>query len=104
MIRDIADELNSSLDTCQAILMQDLGMRCMSAKRCPECQGILGQEQHPCGSYPPYSPDLAPCDFFLIPRLKSTLKGKRFQDVAEIQLNNNTAIAGHSQTSLPEMH
>jgi hypothetical protein len=34
--------------------------------------------------HPPYSPDLAPCDFFLFPRLKSTLKGKRFQDVAEI--------------------
>jgi hypothetical protein len=37
--------------------------------------------------HPPYSPDLAPCDFFLFPRLKSTLKGKRFQDVMEIQLN-----------------
>jgi histone-lysine N-methyltransferase SETMAR len=37
----------------------------------------------------PYSPDLAPCDFFLFPKLKSTLKGKRFQDVAEIQLNTS---------------
>jgi hypothetical protein len=37
--------------------------------------------------HPLYSPDLAPCDFFLFPRLKSTLKGKQFQDVAEIQLN-----------------
>jgi hypothetical protein len=36
--------------------------------------------------HPPYLPDLAPCDFFLSLRLKSTLKGKRFQDVAEIQL------------------
>jgi hypothetical protein len=35
----------------------------------------------------PYSPDLASCDFFLFPRLNSTLKGKRFQDVAEIQLD-----------------
>jgi histone-lysine N-methyltransferase SETMAR len=25
--------------------------------------------------HPPYSPDLAPCDFFLFPRLKITLKG-----------------------------
>jgi transposase len=37
--------------------------------------------------HPPYSPDLAPSDFFLFPRLKSTLKRKLFQDVAEIQLN-----------------
>jgi hypothetical protein len=37
--------------------------------------------------HPPYSPDLAPCDFFLFPRLKSTLKGKQFQDIVEIQLH-----------------
>jgi hypothetical protein len=35
----------------------------------------------------PHPPDLAPCYVFLFPRLKSTLKGKRFLDVAEIQLN-----------------
>jgi transposase len=28
---------------------------------------------------PPYSPDLAPADFFLFPKLKSTLKEQRFQ-------------------------
>ena len=28
--------------------------------------------------HPPYSPDLAPCDFFLFPRLKKTLKGRRY--------------------------
>jgi hypothetical protein len=39
-----------------------------------------------------YSPDLAPCDFFLFPRLKSTLKGKRFQDVVEMQLNTTRQL------------
>ena len=29
---------------------------------------------------PPYSPDLAPCDFFLFPKLKGVIKGARFQD------------------------
>ena len=29
--------------------------------------------------YPPYSPDLAPSDFFLFPNLKKWLCGKRFQ-------------------------
>ena len=29
---------------------------------------------------PPYSPDLSPCDFFLFPKLKSQLRGIRFQD------------------------
>ena len=32
-----------------------------------------------------YSPDLAPVDFFLFPRLKSIMKGARFADVAAIQ-------------------
>jgi histone-lysine N-methyltransferase SETMAR len=42
--------------------------------------------------HPPYSSDLAPCDFFFFPRLKSTLKEKRFQDVAEIQLNTTRQL------------
>jgi len=34
-----------------------------------------------------YSPDLAPADFFLFPKLKTTLKGSRFQIIEEIQEN-----------------
>ena len=34
---------------------------------------------------PPYSPDLPPADFFLFPKLKSTLKGRQFQTVEEIK-------------------
>ena len=34
---------------------------------------------------PPYSPDLVPCDFWLFPKLKSPLKGKRCQTIYEIQ-------------------
>lgn len=34
--------------------------------------------------HPPYSPDLAPCDFFLFPKLKEYLKGKRFSSDAEV--------------------
>jgi transposase len=37
---------------------------------------------------PPYSPDLAPADFFLFPKMKSTLKGRRFQTVDEIEENS----------------
>jgi transposase len=35
--------------------------------------------------HPPYSPDLAPAYFFLIPKLKTTLKGRLFQTREEIQ-------------------
>ena len=36
---------------------------------------------------PPYSPDLVPCNFWLFQKLKSPLKGKRFQTINEIQEN-----------------
>ena len=36
---------------------------------------------------PHYSPDLVPCDFWLFPKLKSPLKGKRLQTIDEIQEN-----------------
>ena len=34
---------------------------------------------------PPYSPDLAPCDFFLFPRFKRPMKGRRFATIEEIK-------------------
>jgi transposase len=36
---------------------------------------------------PPYSPHLASADFFLFPKLKSTLKGGRFDTIEEIKEN-----------------
>jgi histone-lysine N-methyltransferase SETMAR len=35
--------------------------------------------------HPPYSPDLALADFFLFPKMKMQLKGRRFHSVADIQ-------------------
>ena len=35
--------------------------------------------------HPPYSPDLAPCDFWMFPRLKEKLRGRRFEDVEEMK-------------------
>ena len=37
---------------------------------------------------PPYSPDLAPADFFLFPKLEPSLKGRRFQAVEEREENS----------------
>ena len=34
---------------------------------------------------PPYSPDLAPCDFFLFPKMELKLKGRQFDTIEEIQ-------------------
>jgi transposase len=35
--------------------------------------------------HPPYCPDLAPADFWLFPEIKSTLKGRTFQDTEDIK-------------------
>ena len=46
---------------------------------------FLAQRGAPVLNQPPYSPDLAPADFFLFPRLKMVMKGARFADMAAIQ-------------------
>jgi len=45
--------------------------------------------------HPPYSPDLAPCDLFLFPRMKKVLKGKRFADLEEVKKKNDRGIKRH---------
>lgn len=37
-----------------------------------------------CIEHPPYSPDLAPSDYFLFPNLKKNLKGKKFSEDSEV--------------------
>ena len=34
----------------------------------------------------PYSPDLAPCDFWLFPKLKEKLRGCRYETIEEIKV------------------
>jgi len=45
------------------------------------CENIFGEKQHSFDGNPPYSPDLAPYDYFLFPKIKSALKGTRFESV-----------------------
>ena len=42
-------------------------------------------KKNPVLEHPPYSPDLAPCDFFLFPKIKSGLKGTRFESVDAVK-------------------
>jgi len=41
--------------------------------------------------HPPYSPDFAPSDFFLFPKLKMKLMGQRFQ-TEEIQAESHVVL------------
>jgi hypothetical protein len=40
----------------------------------------------------PYSPDLAPCDFFLFPKMKLKVKGRRFDTIEEIQAESQRVL------------
>ena len=42
--------------------------------------------------HPPYLQDLAPCDFFLFPTMKKTLKGNRFATVEEVKTASQEAL------------
>jgi hypothetical protein len=42
--------------------------------------------------HPPYSPDLAPCDFFLFPKMKLKLKGCQFDTSKEIQAESQRVL------------
>jgi len=50
-------------------------------------RSYLAKHQTSVMPHPPYSPDLAPADFFVFSKLKTTLKGRRFQTIEEIQEN-----------------
>lgn len=54
------------------------------------CRDILDEIGVELLAHPPYSPDLAPCDFFLFPELKKHLRGVRYQSDEEV----NSAVSG----------
>jgi len=43
--------------------------------------------------HPPYSPDLAPCDFYLFPKIKEKLKGHHFQTLETIKESTAQALS-----------
>ena len=49
-----------------------------SSHKCEVVKSFLASEKVKVLNYPPYSPDLSPCDFFLFPRLKKMLSGNKF--------------------------
>ncbi|UYV64971.1 hypothetical protein LAZ67_3002608 [Cordylochernes scorpioides] len=53
---------------------------------------FLARSNNPVIPHPPYSPDLAPCDLFLFPRLKREMKGKHWETVENIQHHVTTFL------------
>ena len=55
---------------------------------------FLQENQVQLVTHPPYSPDLAPCDFFLFPLVKKELKGKAFETVEDARAFVEGQISG----------
>ena len=51
---------------------------------------------------PPYFPDLVPADFFLFPKLKSTLKDPRFESIEAIKTNSLAHLRSIPKTAFQE--
>jgi hypothetical protein len=52
--------------------------------------------------HPLHFSDLAPADFFLLPKLKTTLKGRCFQTIEEIQENLITELHAITESEFQE--
>ncbi|PNF20111.1 hypothetical protein B7P43_G04786 [Cryptotermes secundus] len=101
-IRQVADEVGISRGSANTTLTEELGMQRLAAKLLPK---LLSPEQQQLRlevaqdmlevSWPsmagvrqaPYSPDMANCDFWLFPKLKTQLKGRRFDSRKDIKQN-----------------
>ena len=60
----------------------------------------LAKNNIPVMEHPPYSPDLAPCDFFLFPKIKSALKGTRFESVDAVKAKATQLLNNITQDDL----
>ena len=57
-------------------------------------QAFLIKNNMPLVRQVPYYPNLAPCDFWLFPKLKLTLKGRRFQSREDIMKKSTEELQG----------
>ena len=55
-------------------------------------QQFLSANKIPVIQHPPYTPDLAPCDFFLFPKMKFKLKGRRFDTIEDIKAETQKVL------------
>jgi histone-lysine N-methyltransferase SETMAR len=68
-----------------------------SAYNAPSVRQFLAIKQVAVLHNAPYSPDLAPCDFFLFPKLKHSQKGTHFQSIEDVQRKTTDLLKGFTQ-------
>ena len=91
-IETIIVQFDVSLGTVHSIIRHELKMRKISAKFVPRllrelhpCHRLFDQDEHQDSSSALYSPNLAPCDFWLFPKLKENLRGCCYETNEEMK-------------------
>jgi transposase len=85
---------------------EKLQMRRVSAKFVPRLsllnRSCLAKHQTSVVPHPPYSPDLAPAYFYLFFKRKTTLKGRCFLTIEEIQENTIRELRAITESAFQE--
>ena len=90
-IREVADDVGISIGSCHEIFSNVLGMERVAAKFVPKLlnfeqkQRRMEVAEESLMPQPPCSPDMAPCDFFLFPKIKRSLTGRRFTVIDDVK-------------------
>jgi hypothetical protein len=95
-----------SIGSCHQIFTEKRQIRHVSAKFVPRLltddqkgnRVEISQELH----HPPCSPDLAPADLFLFPKLKTALKGRSYLIIEEIKKNAIRELHAFTESALQE--
>ena len=88
-IETISAQFDVSAETVHTITREELKMRKICAKFFPRLLILITDYLTKIGiktvPQPPYCPDLAPCNFWLFPKLKGNLRGCRYETVEEMK-------------------
>jgi len=95
----MAEKVNIARETVRKILTEDLDVRKVcekwsqrSSPKNKSKEEFLAIKQITVLEHPAYSPDLAPSDFFMFPKIKEILKGRHFDDTDDIRSNTTAAL------------
>jgi len=94
LLRESVRKKRPELWPSYLVTMPQLKRHCLSASL---AQTSITELEHP-----PCSPGLAPNDFWLFPKIKSALKGRRFQYIEDTQIDVTTALKAVPQTGVPK--
>ena len=109
-VREVGEEVGICKSSCHLILTDKLQMRRVAAKVVPRLltdalliREFLTKHEPTVVPHPPYSPDLAPADFFLFPKLKSSPISDGRGDIRKFDKAPSRRPAKHVPGRVPEL-